>query len=217
VPMSFPTPVAGASRVVMFDYDGVIVDSLQVFLEAMARAFADIGRPELATPATLLGFLDTNWFAGLAGAGLTAEQTEQIEDVFSEALSHYESLRPFPGMSEALARLAERHELSIITSCRAPVARGFLAAHGITAFTHVIGCETEKSKVRRIERTMAEYGPGREYWYVGDTTGDIREGRAAGAVTVGVAWGWHGAARLAAAAPDFIVATPQELADLIDR
>lgn len=213
--MKRATAADAASHIVMFDYDGVIVDSLEAFCTAMAGAFAAIGRPELATRDQLLAFLDVNWFEGLAAAGVTMPQSEHIEVAFSEALSHYDDLRPFPGMPEALASLAERHLLSIITSCRAPVARGFLAAHGITAVSEVIGCDTERSKILRIERMIAAYGRHRRYWYVGDTTGDMREGRAAGVTTVGAAWGWHGAERLAAAAPDYIVTTPRELAELI--
>lgn len=209
-------PTGGAPHVVMFDYDGVIVDSLETFCDAMTRAFTHIGRPELATRDRFLAFLDTNWFAGLTAAGVTAAQSEEIEATFSEALSHYETLRPFAGMPEALARLARRHVLAIITSCRGPVARGFLAAHEIGGISAVIGCDIEKSKVRRIERMIAEHGPAHRYWYVGDTTGDMREGRAAGVNTVGVAWGWHGAQRLATASPDHIVATPEELAELLD-
>jgi len=59
---------------------------------------------------------------------------------------------------------------------------------------------------------MERYGmdPYRTY-YVGDTAGDVREGRAAGVRTVAVTWGWHSREKLAAAGPEFLVDNPVEL------
>jgi len=46
---------------------------------------------------------------------------------------------------------------------------------------------------------------------VGDTVGDVLEGRQAGIRTMAVTWGWHSEERLAQAEPDLIVRTPQEV------
>jgi pyrophosphatase PpaX len=50
--------------------------------------------------------------------------------------------------------------------------------------------------------------------YVGDAPVDVAAGKAAGVTTVAVLWGAFSPAALAAAAPDFTVATPVALADL---
>jgi phosphoglycolate phosphatase len=46
---------------------------------------------------------------------------------------------------------------------------------------------------------------------IGDTTFDVLMARAAGAKAVGVGWGYHPVAELAAAGADCIVATTAEL------
>ena len=51
-------------------------------------------------------------------------------------------------------------------------------------------------------------------YYVGDTTGDIKEGKQAGIKTVGVTWGWHSKEKMAAAGPNYLVDHPRELLQL---
>jgi len=53
-----------------------------------------------------------------------------------------------------------------------------------------------------------------DIYYIGDTTGDIKEGKEAGVKTVGVTWGWHSKALLAASRPDYLFDTPEDLLQL---
>ena len=74
----------------------------------------------------------------------------------------------------------------------------------------VAGAETARSKVEKIH-ALQERFPGQDvYWYVGDTAGDVREAREAGATPVGVAWGWHEPEMLLEAGAER-VAAPAEL------
>ena len=52
-------------------------------------------------------------------------------------------------------------------------------------------------------------------FYVGDTKGDMIEGKQAGAVTVAVTWGWHSTEKLTEGSPDYMVHTPTELKNLL--
>jgi len=63
-----------------------------------------------------------------------------------------------------------------------------------------------------------------EQWYVGDTVGDIVEGKAAGVRTIAagvrtiaVGWGWHDAERLLGASPDYLAQTPADLLEFLGR
>jgi len=202
--------------IVMFDFDGVLADSLDSFCVAMEEAFAGIARPDLATREQVLTLLDDNWFVSLARAGVTAAEARTVEDIFAAALSPPTLLRCFPGVPAMLERLARRHLLIVITSSTAAIVNGFLAAHELAGVEQVMGAEVDTSKVRKIERAVATHERALRYWYVGDTTGDILEGRKAGVRTIGVAWGWHGAKRLRTVSPDHLAGTPQELAEIID-
>ena len=101
-------------KLIMFDFDGVIADSL----DDQSRAFVDTlrshGLDELATPSTFLDFTDTNWFEALAGAGLPESVAVEIEDAFGAVPSP----GLFPKMAEVIERLAAEHPVVVITSSR---------------------------------------------------------------------------------------------------
>jgi phosphoglycolate phosphatase len=204
-------------QVVMFDFDGVLADTCERFTMAMSAAFRDVGRPDLAGREQILTLLDDNWYESLTRAGITLAQRRWIDELFSAGYADGSTAAAFPGIREMVARLTRRHTLVVITSNVTAVVQTFLAAHDLPGIGEVLGADIETSKVRKIARVMAGAGAERRHWYVGDTTGDMAEGRRAGVTTVGVAWGWHGVERLRQASPDFIVDTPAQLADLIER
>lgn len=96
-----------------------------------------------------------------------------------------------------LQRLASAATLMIITSSPSAPVWNVLARNEIRVIKAVQGGDVERSKVVKIRRALDAMDAD-EGFYVGDTTGDIQEGHAAG-VTTGVSWGWHGAERMAAA------------------
>jgi phosphoglycolate phosphatase len=69
------------------------------------------------------------------------------------------------------------------------------------------------ARVDTAHATRADTAP--ESWFVGDTVGDMLEGRAAGVGTIAVGWGWHTVAQLAGAAPDHLVGEPADLLTLL--
>ena len=175
-------------KLIMFDFDGVIADSL----DEQSRAFVDTlrahGIDELATPATFLDFTETNWFEALDGAGLPDSIVTEIEDAFGAVPSP----GLFPEMAGVIERLAAEHPVVVITSSRTADVEAILVEHGVTGVAEVIGGDVEPSKTRKIRSARRRYGESRQAWYVCDTVGDVREARDAGAVTVGVAWGGTG-------------------------
>jgi len=62
---------------------------------------------------------------------------------------------------------------------------------------------------------MARFPGQASYWFVGDTAGDMREARLAGATPLGVAWGWHGREQLEAAGAERIADTPADLLAIV--
>ena len=197
-------------KLIMFDFDGVIADSL----EDQSRAFVDTlrshGLDELATRSTFLDFTETNWFEALAEADLPESVVADIEDAFAAAPSP----DLFPEMAEVIGRLGAAHPVVIITSSRTADVTAILDDHGVSGVAEVIGGDVEPSKTRKIRSVRERFGESLPAWYVCDTVGDVHEARDAGAVTVGVAWGWHGEERLLRAEPDEMARRPSDLLDL---
>ena len=122
---------------------------------------------------------------------------------------------PFPGVPEALAALAATHRIAIVTSNTEAVVGNWLAVHGVTGVAEIAGPETAASKVEKIRMLAARHPRQATLWFVGDTTGDMREALEAGAVPLGVAWGWHEPGQLLAAGAARVARTPAEIVTIV--
>jgi len=197
-------------KLIMFDFDGVIADSLRDQSRAFVSTLHAHGLDALATPSTFLDFTEHNWFAAVAAAGLPREVVREVEDAFTAAPSP----ELFPEMAQVVERLGAAHPVFVVTSSRTADVEAILDAHGVRGVTEVLGGDVEPSKTRKIRAVRRRFGEDVPAWYVCDTVGDVHEARAAGAVTVGVAWGWHGEERLLRASPDVMARRPSDLLDL---
>ena len=197
-------------KLVMFDFDGVIADSLDDQTRAFVETLRSHGLHDLATRSTFLDFTQTNWFEALAKADVPRHVVREVEDAFEAAPSP----ELFPEMAAVIERLAAANPVIVITSSRTSVVEGILEDHGVRGIAEVIGGDREPNKTRKIRAVRRQYGESLPAWYVCDTVGDVHEAREAGAGTVGVAWGWHGEERLLGAVPDRIAHHPSDLLDL---
>jgi phosphoglycolate phosphatase len=198
------------SKLIMFDFDGVIVDSLDHQCRAFVETVRAEGFADLATPEQFLAFTEGNWFEALAAAGVPPSVVDEVEDAFGGAPSP----ELFPGMATVIERLAGAHRVIVITSSRTDVVERVLAERGVRGVAEVIGGDQDASKTRKIDNARRRFGRALAAWYVGDTVGDIIEARRAGVGTVGAAWGWHGLERLRRANPDHMAHAPADLLDL---
>ncbi len=124
-------------------------------------------------------------------------------------------LKPFPLMPQVLAELADVRTVVVVTSSPNDVVEGWLRGHNVSGVAEVAGAETARSKVEKIHALRERFPGQATYWYVGDTSGDIREAREAGATPVGVAWGWHEPELLHEAGAERIAAAPAELLTIL--
>ena len=198
----------------MLDFDGVIADSFEPTCVVTLAALREHGFAHLATREAFLRLVEWNWFDALRDAGVPQEVADDIDDRVARVV-HDGGLEPFAAMPDVIARLAGRHRVSIVTSNRSDIVEAFLAQWRIVGVREVLGCDKGQSKVPKIRAAVGRDREAAATWFVGDTVGDIVEGREAGVGTIAVAWGWHSAALLADAAPDHLAAAPAELLTLL--
>ena len=205
------------NALVMFDYDGVIVDSFELFSACFMKACHQNKFYKLNSREKVLALFETNIFEAMLDFGLDENSINRILETFKSDIDAYQNdLRMFDGMPDTLKKISENNKIVIITSNVTGAAKRFLQNNGVSCFEDVLGAEKEKSKVKKIRQTMARY-PGLPAYYIGDTKGDMIEGRKAGAITVAALWGWHAVEKLEEGAPDHFVRSPEALLDLLDR
>lgn len=201
-------------RVLLFDYDGVIVDSLEVICDSFLAACRAHGYTMLRDRQDFLRILDGNLYDGLIGAGMEATAIVPILKTMDALQANRPRSTFVAGMPEALARLARSNVMFVVTSNHSAIVAEFLARHDVGCFVEILGADKEPSKTKKIRQVMARY-PAHQHYYIGDTKGDMMEGAQAGARTVAVGWGFHAPEHLATAQPHHFVYTPADLAHLL--
>lgn len=203
-------------RLVVFDVDGTLVDSQRHIHTAMTDAFRAGGHapPPLAEVLQVVGLSLPEAVARLAPA-LALAEAEAVVAAYKSSYSirRAEEMTPlYPGAFAAVDALAGRPDL-LLGVATGKSRRGLdhvLQAHGLAGHfitRQVADDHPSKPHPSMLFAALAEAGvePAAAVM-VGDTTYDIEMGRAAGMRTLGVAWGYHAPAALAAAGADRVIA-----------
>ena len=133
---STPNDASRKASVVIFDLDGVLVDSEQVWDEARQEVVSEHGGTWSGSATRdMLGMSSKEWPVYLVealGVQLTAEE---INDAVVQAmLDGYEHHLPLlPGAKEAIDRLSRRYTLGLASSSNRPVIDLVLDRMGVTA------------------------------------------------------------------------------------
>jgi phosphoglycolate phosphatase len=204
-------------KIVIFDYDGVIVDSLDVYEKAVISVFNKNGFNQINSRKSFLDLFDGNFFESAVKIGIPPEKMpEIIKELEPNLLALQKDLKLFDGIREILAELAKKYKIYIATSNLTNVVKTYLESQNIMGFEEIIGADKETSKVKKIESIKAKY-PDSEIFYVGDTKGDMIEGKLAGVKTIAVAWGWHDVDKLKEGESDYMVKKPSELLSVLEK
>ncbi len=203
------------NKLFLFDFDGVVVDSLELYEDAVNRCLENLGKPVFKDRQEFLEIFDDNFYEGIARKGVDVPAFTKISAALAPGLD-YGRVAPVGDLAPVLEKLGERHTLFIVSSnSNYAIRRILLRCRFDRYFEEILGHEFMLSKIGKIRHAMErrEAGPEGTY-YIGDTAGDIREAEKAGVRTVAVTWGWHSRERLERVNPDYIVDSPEELLNL---
>lgn len=201
-------------RAVVFDLDGVIVDSSAVMRKAFAIAYAEVvgdGPAPFEEYSQHMGryFPDIMRIMGLP--------LEMEEPFVRESYRLAPQVPVFPGVRELLAGLREHGiKLAVATGKSGERARSLLDQLGILSmFEQVVGSdEVTRPKpapdIVELALKLLDVLPG-QAMMVGDAVIDLFSGRGAGVRTAAALWGTNDKQALLDAGPDLVLYAPDEL------
>jgi len=207
---------------VVFDLDGTLADTLEDIAAAMNYALARQGLPE--RPADEYRDLVGEGVRRLVERALPPDRPDLREIVLADLGTHYvahmlDRTRPYPGVSEMLDALAipaavlSNKPQAATTWMVDRLFQGhrFAAVHG---GRDDVPLKPDPAPLLAIVRELGV--PVGRTAYVGDTRTDMETAVAAGAIPVGVEWGFRDRDELVEHGARAVVRTPAELLDLLD-
>jgi phosphoglycolate phosphatase len=205
---------------VLFDLDGVLVDSRAPFARSVNTALVAQGlppRPEHELHQYLGPPLHRTFQALVGEESLVQPCVDAYRARYRELASSETTV--FPGIREILNKLSNHLPLLIATSKPYALAEPLLDALGLRHFfAAVIGPELDsenEQKATTIGRAMRKLAPDARPVMVGDRKHDIAAAHEHNIPAIGVLWGIGSEQELLAAGANALAHTPTELATLL--
>lgn len=211
-----PLEPTGASAI-LFDLDGVLVDSSRAIARSVDRALVDAGRRPAAHGVVrgLIGMPLHDIFERL-GCGSGAA----VDDYVAAYRAEYERVAPsgttvVAGVPKALEALSRRHRLAVATTKPLEVARPLLAQLGLDRFfAGVFGpslTARSESKEITLSRATEALKPLEPLALVGDRKYDVVAARQVNIRAIGALWGYGTREELQEAGAHVLVGEPADL------
>lgn len=215
-------------KLCIFDLDGTTVNSLNSIAYFANRTLERFGLPVFAVDdyRTLAGGGAKKLIRNLVNA--TGAPESLYEPMLSDWVSSYDNdflylTEPYAGVTDMLSSLrrAGAHT-AILTNKHGPTARKICSALFGDDGTLLDVCVSDypgmvlKPAPDEIHRLRERFGAAPdECLYCGDHVIDMKTGRAADVITVGVTWGFHSRKALLDAGADFIADIPADIVSLV--
>jgi len=205
-------------RLVIFDLDGTLVDSLRDIGESLNACLTLLGLPTYSIDR--YRYMVGEGFPELCRRAIGAEHPllgRLIELGRARYRPHcLDHTRPYPGVKELIGRLRGTTRLAVLSNKPHDMtARIVTALWPDGVFDRVQGMVTEqhrKPSPHHVHEIGTQLGIAtRDTWFVGDTPTDVQPARAAGCHSIGVTWGYRTRDDLIGAGAARIIDHPDEL------
>ena len=213
----------GSIKLLLFDLDGTIVNSMYDIGDAMNHTYRHFGKKEIPytdIPAMVGGGI-RQLLEDAFGADADIDAMHKIfYDFYS---SHYvDKTRPYPQVEETLRQLNSLQK-GVYSNKPHRFTLGIIDTLALKKyFDFVQGARPElyasKPSPEGILYAIKELGATpKETLFIGDSTHDILAGKAAGTKTCAVTYGYRSREVLMEKKPDFIIDNFEEIIDLIEK
>lgn len=174
-------------KLIIFDFDGVIIDSWEHAYVGNLRTFPNL-KPEQHR-----NFFNGNIHEELRKMPEPLYSHEDQQKWWEEVHSVTKNKLPvFDGIKEVIKKLSENYILSINTSSDSASTKNYLKENNIDFFDSIYGTEISKSKVEKFNKILNYYNvEAKDCFFITDTVGDIKEANVLSIPTILVTWGYQ--------------------------
>ena len=203
----------------IFDWDGVLADTLWVLEEIYAK-MAD--HFQVPNPPHGKDHFDVDWKHHWTALGF-ADRLDEVQAFYLREIKAYEGkTKLFPGVAAMLDELAKHVKIAMVTNNYAENIDPILEENNVHmhfAFIHDAHHPCTKPDPHIITLTAERLGVSpADMIFVGDMDKELVMAKQAGVgKVIGCAYGYHSEKRLAPANPDKIVYSPQELRTVLQE
>ena len=207
---------------IIFDYDGVLADTLDDLLQFGQEACNRLGVNHFVTKDDLSN-LEVMSFANY---GRACEVPEQLVDEFVKiCLNLFADKKSppaiFAGLSGVIRDLSAGHTLAIVTTNSSQNVNAFLARHGLNGLVRAVyGVDSPGTKAQKIVMARERFAGNSAHadvFMVGDSLSDVLAAKEASVTSIAVTWGHQGLEQLLRGEPDHVVHSPHELVEIIGK
>ena len=198
---------------IIFDFDGVIIDSFDLCYKSFCINFKDI---------------DEQWYKDLFIDNIfksfenikDKQRSETLDRKKAIEYAHQERLKlaPYKNMKEIINTLSENYELYINTSSHSASIEERIKKYELKdKFTKVLWADVAKSKVEKFEYLQNKNIDTNQMVFITDTAGDIYEADQLKIPSIAVTRWFHDVETLIEAQPRFMATKPDEILTYIEN
>jgi phosphoglycolate phosphatase len=205
---------------IIFDYDGVLADTLDDLIQFGQEACTQLGIHHVVTKDDLSN-LEVMSFATY---GRACEVPEHLIDEFVKICLNLfaEKETPpaiFAGLEEVIRHFSAKHKIAIVTTNSSKNVHAFLVKHRLDSLVHAVyGVDTPGSKAHKISLARERFVEnGEAVFMIGDALSDVRAAKEAGVISIAVTWGHQSLETLLRGNPDYVINSPHDLIQAIER
>jgi len=207
---------------IIFDWDGTLIDSAGIIVQCIQQASADLGLEvpdrERASHVIGLGLHDS---LRHAVPGLPPERYAEFVGLYRKHfLAREAATRLFPGIEDLLKNLSQTRLLAIATGKSRRGLERALQASGLKAYFSASRCadeSTPKPHPAMLLEIMKELKvSGEDALMIGDTSHDMEMARGAGIDALAVTYGAHAEPALRACGPRACVSSVTALGEWLE-
>lgn len=205
------------AKCVIFDFDGTLSDSLQVFINAYNNFAEKEGyikvNPEDLDDLKKMSIPERCHHLNFPMRNIPFAAPK----LYRYIRESRETLPLFPGVKQMLDELNSRGiHIAVISSNASDIIKNCLESNGINYVHDILSSKYIFSKDKLIKKLLKQYGyTAEDAFYAGDEQRDIDASKKSGLRVVWTSWGYDDESLING--PDFKAATPDDIVDFASR